>query len=111
MAVAAPPPPRPLTPNDVQPDDGVIKEARRRHYLRRVQAACLMIIAGSGVAAFGAAQRWRFGPQNQQSITPFAGAIVGRAWLVVQGPSTSIDLLLLDALRAEGTAVGPTGQR
>jgi hypothetical protein len=47
MAVAVPPP---LQPNDVQPNDGVIKEARRRHYLRRVQAACLMIIAGLGIA-------------------------------------------------------------
>jgi hypothetical protein len=41
---------------------------------------------------------------------PLLARRVGRAWLVVQGPSTSIDLLLLDALHAEGTAVGSTGQ-
>ncbi len=42
---------------------------------------------------------------------PLLATRVGRAWLVVQGPSTSIDALLLGALRAEGTAVGSTGQR
>jgi hypothetical protein len=42
---------------------------------------------------------------------PLLATRVGRAWLVVQGPSTSIDAMLLGALRAEGTAVGPAGQR
>ena len=37
---------------------------------------------------------------------PLLATRVGRAWLVVQGPSTSIDVMLLGALRAEGTAVG-----
>jgi hypothetical protein len=37
---------------------------------------------------------------------PLLATRVGRAWLVVQGPSTSIDAQLLGALRAEGTAVG-----
>jgi hypothetical protein len=36
---------------------------------------------------------------------------VGRAWLVVQGPSTAIDAMLLGALRAEGTAVDSAGHR
>jgi hypothetical protein len=31
----------------------------------------------------------------------------GRAWLVVQGPSTTVDELLLSELRAQGTAIGP----
>ncbi len=39
---------------------------------------------------------------------PLLATRVGLAWLVVQGPSTSIDAMLLGALRAEGTAVGPT---
>ncbi|HVA19421.1 MAG TPA: hypothetical protein VMU55_04535 [Solirubrobacteraceae bacterium] len=42
---------------------------------------------------------------------PLLATRVGRAWLVVQGPSTSIDAMLLGALRAEGTAVGSTGRR
>jgi hypothetical protein len=42
---------------------------------------------------------------------PLLARRVGRAWLVVQGPSTSIDLLLLDSLHAEGRAVGSAGQR
>ncbi len=42
---------------------------------------------------------------------PLLATRVGRGWLVVQGPSTSIDAMLLGALRAEGTAVGSTGQR
>jgi len=42
---------------------------------------------------------------------PLLARRAGRAWLVVQGPSTSIDALLLDALHAEGTAVGSAGQR
>jgi hypothetical protein len=42
---------------------------------------------------------------------PLLATRVGRAWLVVQGPSTSIDAMLLAALRAEGTAVGPAHQR
>jgi hypothetical protein len=42
---------------------------------------------------------------------PLLATRVGRAWLVVQGPSTSIDEMLLGALHAEGTAVGPAGQR
>ena len=42
---------------------------------------------------------------------PLLATRVGRAWLVVQGPSTSIDAMLLGALRAEGTAVGSGGQR
>ena len=36
---------------------------------------------------------------------PLLARRLGRAWLVVQGPSTSIDAMLLGALRAEGTAV------
>ncbi|HEY4894950.1 MAG TPA: hypothetical protein VII01_02570 [Solirubrobacteraceae bacterium] len=39
---------------------------------------------------------------------PILGRRVGRAWLVVQGPSISTDAMLLGALRAEGTAVGVT---
>ncbi|MGH2902602.1 MAG: hypothetical protein ACRDK7_03300 [Solirubrobacteraceae bacterium] len=35
----------------------------------------------------------------------------GRAWLVVQGPSSTIDASLIGALRAEGPAVGSTGHR
>jgi hypothetical protein len=35
----------------------------------------------------------------------------GRAWLVVQGPSTAVDELLLRGLRAEGTAVGGRAYR
>jgi hypothetical protein len=42
---------------------------------------------------------------------PLLARRVGRAWLVVQGPSTSIDAMLLGALRAEGAAVGAAGQR
>ncbi len=42
---------------------------------------------------------------------PLLARRVGRAWLVVQGPSTSIDLPLLDALHAEGTAIDSAGQR
>jgi hypothetical protein len=42
---------------------------------------------------------------------PLLATRVGRAWLVVQGPSTSIDAMLLGALRAEGAAVGSAGQR
>jgi hypothetical protein len=42
---------------------------------------------------------------------PLLATRVGRGWLVVQGPSTSIDAMLLGALRAEGTAVGSAGQR
>jgi hypothetical protein len=41
------------------------------------------------------------------SAGPLLATRAGRAWLVVQGPSTSIDAMLLGALRAEGTAVGP----
>jgi hypothetical protein len=40
---------------------------------------------------------------------PLLAKRAGRAWLVVQGPSTSIDATLLGALRAEGTAVGAVG--
>jgi hypothetical protein len=36
---------------------------------------------------------------------------VGRAWLVLQGPSTTIDMPLIGALRAEGPAVGSPEQR
>ena len=39
---------------------------------------------------------------------PLLARRVGRAWLVVQGPSISTDAMLLGALRAEGTAVGVT---
>jgi hypothetical protein len=42
---------------------------------------------------------------------PLLATRVGRAWLVVQGPSTSIDAQLLGALRAEGTAVGSASHR
>jgi hypothetical protein len=51
MAVAAPPP---LKPNDVQPNDGVIRDARRRHSVRRTRTAgaCLAIICGLGIAAW-----------------------------------------------------------
>jgi hypothetical protein len=42
---------------------------------------------------------------------PLLATRVGRAWLVVQGPSTTIDLTLITALRAEGPAVGSTEQR
>jgi hypothetical protein len=37
---------------------------------------------------------------------PLLARRVGRAWLVVQGPSASIDTMLLGALRVGGTAVG-----
>ena len=40
---------------------------------------------------------------------PLLATRVGRAWLVVQGPSTHIDATLLKALHAEGTATGPAG--
>jgi hypothetical protein len=42
---------------------------------------------------------------------PLLATRVGRAWLVVQGPSTSVDAMLLGALRVEGAAVGSAGQR
>lgn len=42
---------------------------------------------------------------------PLLATRVGRGWLVVQGPSSSIDAMLLGALHAEGTAIGPTSQR
>jgi hypothetical protein len=42
---------------------------------------------------------------------PLLATRVGRAWLVVQGPSPSIDAQLLGALRAEGTAVGSATHR
>jgi hypothetical protein len=42
---------------------------------------------------------------------PLLATRVGRAWLVVQGPSTSTDAMLLGALRAEGKAVGAAVQR
>jgi hypothetical protein len=42
---------------------------------------------------------------------PLLATRVGHAWLVVQGPSTSIDAMLLGALRAEGVAVGSAGHR
>ncbi|HEY3829120.1 MAG TPA: hypothetical protein VGL57_07995 [Solirubrobacteraceae bacterium] len=41
---------------------------------------------------------------------PLLARRIGRAWLVVQGPSTSIDAMLLGALRIGGTAVGSPGQ-
>jgi hypothetical protein len=39
---------------------------------------------------------------------PLLAKRVGRAWLVVQGPSRAIDAMLLASLRAEGPAVGAT---
>jgi hypothetical protein len=42
---------------------------------------------------------------------PLLATRVGRGWLVVQGPSTSIDATLLDVLHAEGAAVGTAGRR
>jgi hypothetical protein len=42
---------------------------------------------------------------------PILATRVGRAWLVVQGPSISTDAMLLGALHAEGTAVAPSGHR
>ncbi len=44
MAIAAPPP--------LEPNDGVIKEARRRQYLRRTAGAGLVIVGGFGIAAW-----------------------------------------------------------
>jgi hypothetical protein len=41
---------------------------------------------------------------------PLLARRVGRAWLVVQGPSTAIDAMLLGALRVGGIAVGSPGQ-
>ena len=41
---------------------------------------------------------------------PLLARRIGHAWLVVQGPSTSIDAMLLGALRIGGTAVGSPGQ-
>ena len=42
---------------------------------------------------------------------PLLATRVGRAWLVVQGPSASLDATLLGALRAEGMAVDPPARR
>jgi hypothetical protein len=42
---------------------------------------------------------------------PLLARRVGRAWLVVQGPSSTIDTMLLSALHAEGPAVSPTKRR
>jgi hypothetical protein len=42
---------------------------------------------------------------------PLLAKRVGRAWLVVQGPSLSTDAMLLGALHAEGAAVLPSAHR
>jgi hypothetical protein len=40
---------------------------------------------------------------------PLLAKRVGRAWLVVQGPSRTIDAMLLESLRAGGPALRATG--